>query len=516
MQEMDTGLPSQKIDFVSADGASLAGVLNIPTPLLLDATIDPHHQLRYVEQYVRKLECKSYVVEQHYIDRDFMEDHSIFYSKSLVCYSNYCRRVHFFSIDPQTLRSKIQSLHSLAAATNPPTGSFKAACAEFSSNHYLGFAVIKPLPGCPVGRTVLKGYPIESDKGYIRRFDCACDYDVHLLGIPLRVHGLAFQQQDLGVSACATTALWTSLQRARELEQSGAATPAQITIRASQFTLPFGRPMPSEGLSLNQMCVAIQSLGYSPNVLRHESFAATRALLYSAVSSGISPVLILQDQTGKVGHAVAVAGMAVNKSYGPLDIESSTQDESSKLIALYVHDDRHGPYVKTAKLRRNKEFLLRFNLEDQQGNEISETWRLSHILIPMHTKVRLSFGELKSASIELADYVQAFRLAILKSGMSPLFRSSLILRSYEYVESLLKSAANLVVPELCDSVAFPRYIGVIRLEADDLDPIDILLDTTGTGRNLNYIAIVSSGHSRQNTRQIAEYIASETNCTKIF
>jgi len=37
-------------------------------------------------------------VEQHYIDRDHIEDHSVFYSKSLYPYPNFCCRVHFFSL----------------------------------------------------------------------------------------------------------------------------------------------------------------------------------------------------------------------------------------------------------------------------------------------------------------------------------------------------------------------------------------------------------------------------------
>ena len=116
---------------------------------------------------------------------------------------------------------------------------------EFSRKNYVGFSVIKPLAGCPVGRTVLRCFPEKtSEAGYVRRFDCACDYRAHVLGILLHIRGLAFQQQDVGVSACATTALWSALQRTRALEETSAATPAQITIRASQYALPFGRSMP--------------------------------------------------------------------------------------------------------------------------------------------------------------------------------------------------------------------------------------------------------------------------------
>ena len=170
----------------------------------------------------------------------------------------------------------------------------------------------------PVGRTVFS-MSAESGKGHTRKFHCACDYDPHLLGLRLSVTGLAFQQQDLGVSACATTALWTSLQRARQLEQSANATPAQITMRASQFALPFGRPMPSEGLSLDQMCQAVQSLGCTPSLHRAESFEVTRGLVFSSVSSGISPVLIMDLPGEDISHAVAVAGIGVGETVPSLN-----------------------------------------------------------------------------------------------------------------------------------------------------------------------------------------------------
>src|SRR5207249_3635298 len=116
--------------------------------------------------------------------------------------------------------------------------SLATASQEFSGD-YLGFSVIKPLSGSPVGRTVLACYGKEKGDGTIRLFPGTRDYRVHVLGIELLIRGLAFQQQDLGVSACATTALWCSLQKLRDREELGGAVPAQITQLASRFTLPF-------------------------------------------------------------------------------------------------------------------------------------------------------------------------------------------------------------------------------------------------------------------------------------
>ena len=70
---------TQKIRFVSVDDRTLAEILGLDGPLTASPG-ETHRQLAYVEKYVRDLGCRSVVVEEHYIDRDYMEDHSVFYS----------------------------------------------------------------------------------------------------------------------------------------------------------------------------------------------------------------------------------------------------------------------------------------------------------------------------------------------------------------------------------------------------------------------------------------------------
>jgi len=486
---------------------SLADILSLKVPAFTSRE-EAHRQLEYVEGYVRDLGCRSLVVEGHYIDRDHMEDHSVFYSKSLQPYPNACRRIHFFSCQPAVLRRELERLRSSVAPQR-----FRAESAEFSKRSYLGFSVIKPLPGCPVGRTILRCFPAQTEKGYRRNFACACDCLAHLLGVPLSVRGLAFQQQDLGVSACATTALWSALQKARELEQGVAATPAQITMLASQFALPFGRPMPSEGLSLDQMCQAVQSLGYAPNLYRADTFDVSRALLYSAVLSGISPVLII-EQIDRA-HAVSVAGMKVTEPRAPRLISPLIDDHAGDLAAVYVHDDRYGPYLKADIRRKNDRLHLRIKLRNSNSVEM---WVLSHILIPLHPKIRLSFGELRRAAIKLVREIHAHRQSLLGAPGTITSWDCWITKSHSYVESLVLGESKVpksLVPRLCRSVPFSRYLGIIRIEAADLDPIDFLLDTTSTERNLHCLALVRRSASRARTIDLADLLAARYRCSVI-
>lgn len=196
-------------------GSKFADLLKIQKlPLVEDK--HPFRQLEYVQKYVNELGCSALLVESEYVDRDYMQDHSAFYAASFANYGPFCRRVHFFARIKANEIFRVLTGAAFQMANG--LGQYQAACSRLSRDHYLGFAVIKPLPGSPVRRTVLQTYPAEEGgKDYIRLFKATGDYVVHVLGVELTVRGLAFQQQDQGVSACATTAIWSSLQKLRDV-----------------------------------------------------------------------------------------------------------------------------------------------------------------------------------------------------------------------------------------------------------------------------------------------------------
>ena len=297
----------QTVEFHQFDAAAIEKALNLESPPFVQDDL-ARKQLRYVLRYGATLGCTSVAIEGHYIDRDHIEDHSIFYSKNFRPYANSCQRLHFFRSDIDVSRSLLQLLE---LGCREGDARHRAECRRFSEEFYLGFCVIKPLPGSPIGRTVLRPFDqTSSDPDYRRYFGGVKEYQTHLCGNALFVTGLAFQQQDLGVSACATTAIWASLQKARTFEEIGAATPSQITALASRYALPFGRAMPSEGLSIDQMCQAIQAIGVSPNIYRTDDFSVARSYLHAACKSGIAAILLLRSKDGN-WHAVTVAGMKV-------------------------------------------------------------------------------------------------------------------------------------------------------------------------------------------------------------
>src|SRR5437667_11595749 len=92
---------SSRIEFLEFGTHPLATLLKLEEPpFARDVDIDenPFPQLTYLERYVKQLQCKSIVIERQYIDRDYMEDHSVFYARCLSSFENFCQRVHFFSL----------------------------------------------------------------------------------------------------------------------------------------------------------------------------------------------------------------------------------------------------------------------------------------------------------------------------------------------------------------------------------------------------------------------------------
>ncbi len=452
------------------------------------------------------------LIEKHYIDRGFMDDYTTFYGSSIRPYPNWCRRIHFFSIDETALEPKLGELFKLAQDQVDCDGDKKKArenlstlCRTFSSDSYLGFCTIRPLEGSPVGRTVLRHYEEVAPDGK-RKFNCTRHYKVHLFGLELTVCGLVFQQQDQAVSACATTALWTSLSKTKDFEDIRTPTPAEITKRATQYLLTAsGRAIPAtEGLSLEQMCQAIQSVGLAPYVIKATASDETKSYLFSSVLSGFAPILMIRR--GDSGHAVTVSGMKRSLTHTPhiisLSADIKFDDVSGDLSDLYVNDDRFSPYFKVnvSSLDRNKK--IDFVFLDDNNNEIvadKQVWELDYILIPMHSKIRLSFAEIRKMAIDLIKRVNSYRNTYAAAEPPITLNSEVqlrtkIMKQSEYVEKLFFGETKLSQSkwkEFNERIFLSRYVGIVNLtDHNTFGSLDILIDTTNIKRNPNYLALI--------------------------
>jgi hypothetical protein len=521
-QTLAKTLPEQKIEFLPF--SSLSQLLQLSDPPLMR---DGFPQLAYIERYLRKADpkCLSVVVERYYIDRDFIADFSAFYSTSLYSYPNWCQRIHFFSIEKREVRRRLRDLARLGADDEARGGvAYQRACEAFSEEAYMGFSVIKPLQGSPVGRTVLRHYKEDAGQGLLRKFNCTRHYKTNLLGIELTVCGLVFQQQDVGVSACATTAVWSSLSKTKDFEDISTPTPAQITKLASQYLLPFGRSMPSEGLSVGQMCQAIQANRVSPNLIRVDTLNNGRGYIHSAVLSGFAPILVLENVSNSGAfHAVTVAGMKIRAKHRPTIIEGWIDDEAGDVVSIYVHDDRSSPYFRADFPKSGKQPILSFRIENDAGDVgFIERWQLRHVLVPIHDKIRLSFSSLREITVEVFKIVQACSEAYA-SLISPIdvgkvrFRNA-ILRGPIYVQHLFygkQRIRELARDAFNKTILLSRYVGVARLSGDSFGSVDVLFDTTSTLKNPHCLGVVARTNKEDFAWLLVEFLCERLKCPGI-
>jgi len=169
----------------------------------------------YFQEYFGKLNTKTIVVENEYVDKNYLDDYMAFYANCFNQYGRSCSRLHFFDID-----------FTSTAFDDLLQGKPTIIDRDKLNDAYLGFIVVKPLPKTIIGKTCLKTY--DQDGGR-RQYSVVRNYDVNLFGIALKVESLAFQEQDHVVSACATSALWSIFHGTGMLFQHPIMSPANIT-----------------------------------------------------------------------------------------------------------------------------------------------------------------------------------------------------------------------------------------------------------------------------------------------
>lgn len=437
-------------------------------------------QVRYLASYLSHADCaaQTLVVEDPYVDRHYLEEYAGYYATLFSPPKARVTRVHIFR---QALTSDDFEKY-LTAAHKDPTG---AVTAELTKS-YFGFVVVRPLPAAPIGRTILRSYQSSPDRVY---GPYGAPHVVHLAGLELRVTGTPFQQQDQGVGACATAALWSSLARVVRTDGGRAPTPLSITMAATRFNHE-GRVLPAEaGLGVDQMCSAVRELGYAPFLFRPaEEHALFLMALQCYVRSGMPPVLHVSD-AGKDAHAITVVGFRGSHPEGDPPPLTRTVSPSHSIVTdgmsrLYVHDDRFGAYARMKWLppeAKGELPRLQFSPDEEGYEHLCQPMKIWVALVPLYPKLRLSATDLiefSAAYIGMLKYIAGegrrgglrFRFRFVQGGM--------------YLSDLLKNqriAAHRTARFL-RSVLLPRYVGVIEAWLDDGWFCDFILDSTDIKR----------------------------------
>ena len=334
------------------------------------------NQARYIYKYAKDINANTVVIEDHYIDKDYLIDYSKFYARSFDTPPTVTKRLHFFSENFSTENFR----EMLVNCDKEQLNALKES--------YLGFVVVKPIRDTNenplIGRTLLKPYHSDIEQEY--RCFLSKRYPVSLYGIPLNINSLAFQVQDIAVGACATAALWTSLHPSRDLFGIPSHSPAEITEISVSFPSD-SRNFPSRGLTLLQMINYIHSLEMETEIIDVQLMARDNpkindCIVPDAVKSYIKVHLPL----------IAMLKLKNNKNvdaYHAAVISGYRYDQNGDVKELYVHDDQIGPY---SRVKPDGNFIHWKN--EWTGEYGCALALVEKLIIPVYPKIRLTFDRI--------------------------------------------------------------------------------------------------------------------------
>ncbi len=218
-------------------------------------------------------------------------------------------------------------------------------------------------------------------------------YTAHLAGLTLGVESLAFQEQDAVLAACATSAVWSALQKAGRLFELNIPTPAGITAFAARSAVATQRSLPSRGLNVYQICQAIREAGLDVEVREGENIGDLCGLLYGYGAAGLPSILghsLITDTGEDLGaHAATVSGFSfADTTRGPF--------RADRIDKLYLHDDQVGPFARSPIVGPRE-----FESPWTGSTGRKTTGRVGVVIIPVYPKIRIRYEEARDAVLDL-------------------------------------------------------------------------------------------------------------------
>jgi len=398
------------------------------------------------------LGARMAVIEYRYLDPDYRSEHSRFYSTTFRRYPSVGHRVHFF-FDPPPVELE------------QPDAPY-----DFGGLAYLGYTVLRPLPGARVGRTMLAA-PSELSA----HIHCQIEDTTNVFGRGRVVRGSPFMAQDAQLGVCAHMTLWTTAYFHHLAYGHRRILPVDVT-DAVPANLGIGRPSPSTGLTVAQIAAGSLALGLPALVYDCESLPKRETIpriVCRYLNSGM-PVIVAAGGH----HAFVLVGYRRDNAGSP--------DERIRFIC---QDDERGPYNVIEDFKH-----------DRYGK-----W--DHLIVPLPQKVFVpgevaeELGEvrLRRALAASTDPGSAELLAAIEKPpedpTSFAFQSSVI-RSNRFKETIRDREASHEVGALYRRMQMPRWIWVIEvIQRGERDPgqhgvaAEVIIDATDHSRDMNFLAM---------------------------
>jgi len=343
-------------------------------------------QAMYILGYAKHLGCERIYVEEKYIDKDYIKDFQLFYSRAFEDISKTVTRIFFFGNDLK---------HADLIGHEMSDEDVQRSC--------IGFVTIKPVKdknGNPViGRTSFKHYEVGAGKVFVES-----EQHAYLAGREMTFETLPFKSQDAAVGACASTALWIVTNGLKDRFDIPNMSLFEITRIATKYPTFEGRRFPSDGLSSGQMCFFLSEIGLEFDLMSmvdkstvDEYFETVVKAYVSANIPIIAGLTLKRKDGGNDHHAVVISGYRMT--------------DDGKIAQLYVHDDQIGPYASITSDDGFKKWIYR---KDDLWSRTCDTIELELLMIPLYHKIRLPFPTIwgfRNDAIKRLGNTPAIRLA---------------------------------------------------------------------------------------------------------
>ncbi len=271
--------------------------------------------------------ASTVVIETRYIDRDYRSEFSAFYSRTFGAVPDSAHRLHFF-------RSPLaqHQLWDLPADSG-----------------YLGYVVIRPSELGRVGRSVLKPPPGLDDAVRAKIEDA-----VNFFGQRLTVEGMPFVQQDTQLGRCAHAGVWMCHYLAHMRGDVERKTMAEVSLSADPG-LGMGRPLPSSGLTVQQLLELLRLFGLPPIFYDIENLPSSTGP-WALPPSKLSPQMrkkhpgfwdrrIFQICCRYLNSGFPFLVTTQNHVFVLCGYRRRPRNGAADWIEFIRHDDQRGPYL---------------------------------------------------------------------------------------------------------------------------------------------------------------------------
>lgn len=303
----------------------------------------------------------SIVIETRYIDLDFRSEYSAFYARTFESVAHSAHRLHFFA-------AQLADHHLWGLPEN---------------HGYLGYVVVRPSPVARVGRALLRPPP-----GVASAVRTTVHDEVNFFGQRLQVEGVPFVQQDTQVGRCAHAAAWMCHYSAFRRGEVARRPMAEFSLSAEPG-LGYGRPLPSPGLTVQQLLELLRAFGLPPMFYLINNLPKSPSVPWALpdrseptdpnkADPGFWDTRIFRICCRFLNSGLPIMVTTADHVFVLCGYERIVQEGKPDWIRFVRHDDQRGPYLWVGNI---------FDDKDDGGTYTYSPWQT--LIVPLPDKLWL-------------------------------------------------------------------------------------------------------------------------------